>query len=97
MEEVQKHAAAQKEFNRRLLVAVEDVAGDVTRLKKEIEDIQNSPGRLSPEDQTSLDEAQSDTKSLTEKLEALAALVENPPVVPVPEPGPAPEPGPEPS
>lgn len=62
------------------------IQSDVAALKKTIADIQNSPGTLSPADQTSLDEAQARVAQLSTKVEnvatALAALDEETAEVP---------------
>lgn len=56
--------------------ALTGVAGDIAELKKLIEQLQNSPGTLSPEDQATLDAAQARSESATTRLEAAAATLQ---------------------
>jgi hypothetical protein len=54
--------------------------GDVAFLKKTIEDLQNSSGGISPEDQALLDAAEARIGTIAEKLVALDS--ETPPPAP---------------
>lgn len=52
-------------------VAVDGIAGDVTELKRVIEELQNSPGAITPEDQALLDSIQARATALGDKVAAL--------------------------
>lgn len=94
MSRVTDFAVAQKAYNDRQAIAIDNIVasqagitGDVAELKRLIEELQNSPGGITPEDQALLDELQATGEAATAKLEAqaaaLAALDEaTPPVVP---------------
>jgi len=56
------------------------VAGDIAALKALIEEIQNTPGSITPEDQAILDQMEALTVTLADQLTALDA--ENPPPAP---------------
>lgn len=62
--------------------AVDGVAADVEFLKKEIERLQNTPGPISAEDQATLDGIQARANALSDKVKALDAATEQPPVPP---------------
>jgi len=70
--------------------SVTGVTGDIAELKRIIAELQNSPGPITPEDQTLLDNLESKANSLSARLETvkvslaeLDAQTENvPPVVP---------------
>ena len=55
---------------------IEGVAADIAALKAKIEELQNSPGAITPEDQAILDEMEELAGTLTERITALDA--ENP-------------------
>lgn len=71
----------QNAFNDRLDIAITGISEDVSFLKAKIEELQNSPGSISPEDQASLDALESRVAAMTARIEALNALT--PPVPPV--------------
>ena len=92
-------AAKQKAFNERVStgladvgIAVEDIAKDIETLNKKIEDLQNSPGGVTPEDQALLDELESVGGDLATKVETASTALKDlaaktpppPPVEPVP-------------
>lgn len=62
-----------------LSVAVDGVTQDVADLKKLIEELQNTPGPISPEDQALLDASEAKLGALTAKLVALDAATTPPP------------------
>lgn len=62
--------------------AVDGVAGDVDFLKKKIEELQNTPGPITPADQAILDELEARVGGLNEKVKALDAATEQPPTPP---------------
>lgn len=62
--------------------AVDGVSDDVAYLKEKIDELQNNPGPISPEDQAILDELQARVTGTTEKLKALDAATERPPTPP---------------
>ena len=73
-------AAAQKVTNDAIDAAVTGLQGDVDNLNKQIADLQNSPGTLTPADQATLDSLQARGASIAAKLVALDAIT--PPVAP---------------
>lgn len=58
--------------------AVDGVSGDVTFLKARIEELQNNPGPISPEDQALLDQVQARIGTLATRITALDAATEPP-------------------
>lgn len=80
LSKISEFATRQNAFNDRLDAAVTDLQGDVATLNAKIEELQNSPGEITPEDQASLDAIETRAQSITDKLEALAAVT--PPAVP---------------
>lgn len=72
-----------------LNAAVTGIASDVTALKAKIDQLQNSPGAISPEDQALLDQISAQATALSDKVKtvddaakALDAATENAPVAP---------------
>lgn len=63
--------------------AVDAVASDVDFLKAEIKKLQENPGPITPEDQAILDGIQARANALSDKVKALDAATEQPPVPPV--------------
>ena len=63
--------AAVSDYVTQINVSVDGIQGDVDGLKKALEDIQNSPGTLSPEDQASLDAALTAVGAIATKVQAL--------------------------
>lgn len=82
MTAISDFAAAQVEFNTRLSAALEGMSGDIAALSAKITELEGSLGRLSAEDQATLDELKVQAENLTARAEALDALT--PPVVPAP-------------
>lgn len=80
MSKVSEFAAKQNEFNDRVDTAVTGLQADIQALNDKIEELQNSPGEITPEDQASLDALQARGQAIADKLEALDALT--PPVPP---------------
>jgi len=81
MSAISDFAAKQKAFNDRQDAAVTGLQGDVKSLNDKIEELQNSPGGITPEDQALLDELEARGEAIATKLEALDALT--PPTPPV--------------
>ena len=73
--------AVQASFGK-VATAVDGLTGDIQILKKKIEDLQNSPGTLTPEDQAALDAIQTQANTIADKLAALDAATENVPTPP---------------
>lgn len=72
-----------------LVSSINGLTADVAGLNKKIDDLQNSSGKISPEDQAILDGIEASADSLTKKLEAVAAAAKalddaTPPVIPDP-------------
>lgn len=94
MSKVSDFAAAQKAYNDRQAAALDSIVAsqagiteDVAELKRLVEELQNSPGEISAEDQALLDELQAKSEETTTKVEAQAAALaaldaQNPPAVP---------------
>ncbi len=80
MSAISDFAAKQKAFNDRQDTAVSGLTADVEALNKKIEELQNSPGAITPEDQALLNDLETRGDAITAKLEALDALT--PPVPP---------------
>ncbi len=59
--------------------SVDGVQSDVTALKAKIDELQNSSGTVTPEDQALLDQIQARATSLAEKVKTLDAATETPP------------------
>lgn len=81
MSAISEFAARQTAFNDRLDTAVAGVTEDVAALNAKIEELQNTPGAITPEDQALLDEIEARSDAITTKLEALDAMT--PPAPPV--------------
>lgn len=72
-------AAEQAAVNERIAAAITGVAGDIANLNSLIQQLQDSAGTISPEDQAILDALQVQGAALAARLEALDA--ETPPPV----------------
>lgn len=59
--------------------SVDGLVGDVDTLKKKIEELQNSSGSITPEDQALLDAIEARANTVGDKLAALDAATENAP------------------
>lgn len=66
----------------KISTSVDGVVADVAGLKKKIEELQNSPGSITPEDQKLLDDIQARANGVADKLAALDAETEDAPPAP---------------
>ncbi len=73
-------AAAQTEYQNTIDTAVDGLSTDIAALLAKIEELQNTPPVLDPADQALLDDIQSKSKAVAEKIKALDE--QNPPTVP---------------
>lgn len=80
MSAISDFAAKQTDYNNRLSAAIDGVAADVASLNAKIEELQNTPGPISPEDQALLDQLQAQGEVIASRLEAVDNLT--PPVPP---------------
>lgn len=80
MSAISDFAAKQAQFNVRLSAAIDGVAADVASLNAKIEELQNTPGAITPEDQALLDQLQAQGEAIASRLEAVDNLT--PPVPP---------------
>lgn len=62
--------------------AVDGVVDDVAYLKQKIDELQNNPGPISPEDQAILNDLQARVNVTADKLKALDSATERPPTPP---------------
>lgn len=74
MSKISEFAVSQSVFQNRMDVAVTDLQGDVQLLTNEIAALQATSGSISTEDQTLLDNIQSRSSTIADKLDALDAL-----------------------
>ena len=79
-QDLKEYIANQRDYNNKMGEAINEIADDVKRQGELITQIQNSPGRLSAEDQTALDELEASSKDLVARLKVVNEL--NPPPVP---------------
>lgn len=82
MTKVQQFIADQNSQNDKIDAAVSGIEADVAFLKAKIDEIQNSPGELSPADQTALDALQNRVSATVAKVEALNSVTDSTPVAP---------------
>lgn len=94
MSVISDFAAKQKAFNDRqgasidgLVTSVSGITADVQTLNDKIDELQNSPGGITPEDQALLNDLETAGNALADKIEATAAALkaldeQTPPVVP---------------
>lgn len=82
MATIQEFSAQQKAFNTRQAAAIDSAVASVTgltddiaKLNQNIQDLQNSPGAITPEDQATLDELSVQGEAVATKSEALAAAL----------------------
>lgn len=84
MSAISNFSEAQKKHNERMESALAAVKADVESLHQKLEEFQNSPGAISPEDQALLDALQAQSEALVAKLDALdqmtPSLTDAPPV-----------------
>src|SRR5689334_11100133 len=83
MSKISEFADRQNAFNTRLETAIDGLTADVQNLKALVEQLQNSAGEITPEDQATLDQLEARVRTAVEKAEALDALTENTPTPPV--------------
>ena len=81
MSAISDFAAKQLAFNDRMNNAIAGLVGDVATLNAKIEELQNSAGTITPEDQALLNELEVAGDVMAAKLEALDNLT--PPTPPV--------------
>jgi chromosome segregation ATPase len=81
MSAISDFAAKQSAFNARIDSAVDGLTQDIAEMNAKIQELQNTPGAITPEDQGLLDELQQRGEGMAQKLEALDAL--HPPAPPV--------------
>ena len=74
MSAISEFAERQTAFNARLHAAIDGLVGDVASLNAKIEELQNTPGEITPEDQALLDQLQAQGEELTNRLEAVDNL-----------------------
>jgi hypothetical protein len=86
MTKISDFAAAQGAFNTQLETALTGIGGDITTLNAKITELQNTPGQITPEDQTLLDAIQAQGQSLADRFTAVDALTAEAPVIPPVEP-----------
>lgn len=82
MSAISDFAAKQKEFNTRQAQAIDGavtslggLTSDVAELNRKIEELQNSPGGVTPEDQALIDDLQAQGEAVAAKAESLAAAL----------------------
>lgn len=80
MSSISEYYDKQIAFEERQNTAVSELTADVVALNAKIEELQNTPGRITPADQALLNQLQTMSEALTTKLEALDALT--PPTAP---------------
>ncbi|CAN5815022.1 hypothetical protein BH20PSE1_BH20PSE1_01140 [soil metagenome] len=80
MTAISDFAAAQAAFNDRMATAIDGLQTDITALNAKIDELQSTPGAITPEDQMLLDDLQVKGDAIATKLEALDNLT--PPAVP---------------
>src|SRR5258706_9647949 len=80
MSAISDFSAAQAAFQDRQDKAITNLQADVENLEAQIKKLQDSTGQITPEDQKLLDDIQTRSSAISDKLDALDALT--PPVVP---------------
>ncbi len=80
MSAISDFAAKQNEFNTRQGKAIDGLVVDLEALNKKIDELQNTPGTITPQDQALLDDIQAKSSALADRLDQLDA--QTPPVVP---------------
>lgn len=81
MSAISDFAARQKAFNDRMDTAVSGLTEDIATMNAKIQELQSTPGAITPEDQALLDDLQQRGEAIAQRLEALDAL--RPPAPPV--------------
>jgi len=80
MTAISDFAASQAAFNTRMDTAISGLRDDIDALNAKIDELQNTSGGITPEDQMLLDDLQAQGDAMAVKLEALDNLT--PPAVP---------------
>ncbi len=80
MSKISDFADAVDAHNTAVDTAISGLTDDIANLNKQISDLQNSAGQITPEDQARLDAIQARSQTVADKLAALDALT--PPVAP---------------
>ncbi len=80
MSAISDFAVKQTAFNARMESSIQGIGGDIAELNKKIQELQNSAGQISAEDQATLDDLQAKGEALAAKFEAMDALI--PPATP---------------
>lgn len=80
MSKITEFADAVDAHNAAVDTAIQGLSDDIANLNKQIQDLQNSAGQITPEDQARLDAIQARSQTVAEKLAALDALT--PPAAP---------------
>lgn len=80
--QIVEYAAKHNAHIDRVDSAVTGLVGDVDELNRQIKQLQDNPGTITPEDQAILDALQARGETIAQKLEALDALT--PPPAPPP-------------
>jgi hypothetical protein len=89
MSKISEFAAREHARHEKLATAIAGLTEDVRIMAEQIETLQNTPGPISAEDQSTLDALEARSEAAVEKLEALDAA--NPkPAEPLPPSGPTP-------
>lgn len=74
-------AAKQNAFNARMDASIQGLTGDVAELNRKIQELQNTSGVITPEDQALLNDLEQRGEAIAQRLEAMDA--ERPPAPPV--------------
>lgn len=80
MSKITEFADAVDAHNAAVDTAIQGLSDDIANLNKQIQDLQNSAGQITPEDQARLDAIQARSQMVADKLAALDALT--PPAAP---------------
>lgn len=84
MSKLTDYLTAQEAFNGRLSTAVDGLKGDIKTLNDKITELQNSPDRVTEEDQARIDALQAHGETVAAAVEALDAMTPPPVAVPPP-------------
>ena len=79
MEAIQTFATRVTEKFNAIEASVDGIVTDIADLKQQITDLQNSPGKITPEDQAALDNIELLVGSTADKVAALDAATSKPP------------------
>lgn len=74
MATLKEFLTAQEGYNGEVATAVDGIVADVAKLNKMIEDLNNSPDRVTPEDQARIDALASAGRALADKAKAADEL-----------------------